>query len=171
MTNLASNKEILGAQGFVEAYYHSLSGSQPISHFYVNSSKSYDAAPLAADISINGTVLPAPADYEKLVAGHGPPCTYEVESFDAHAVNPTFGLAAAAGPGAGAGAAAPDRSGQKMSLLVQVTGRITFGRGREAVRKPFNEVFVLVPNWEALRRNAPRGLRNWLIMSQNFRTL
>lgn len=58
-----------------------------------------------------------------------------------------------------------------MSLLVQVAGRATFGKGREAVRKGFSEVFVLVPNWEAMGRNPPRNLRRWLIASQNLRTL
>lgn len=102
------------------------------------------------------------------MAEHGPACRYEVESFDAHAVNPAFGFASEAAPNI---PVAADRNGSKMSLLVQVTGRVQFGKGREAVRKAFNEVFVLVPNWEALGRNAPRGLRRWLIMSQNFRTL
>ncbi|CAI4210302.1 unnamed protein product [Parascedosporium putredinis] len=72
---------------------------------------------------------------------------------------------------AGSSSGPSDRSGSRMSLLVQVTGRVHFGKGRDSVRKPFNEVFVLVPNWEALSRNAPRNLRRWLIMSQNFRTL
>ncbi|KAI1452709.1 hypothetical protein F4805DRAFT_407806 [Annulohypoxylon moriforme] len=44
----------------------------------------------------------------------------------------------------------------------------------EAVDLPeqaFNEAFLLVPHWEAWARNAPRGLRKWLVVSQNYRTL
>ncbi|OTA67864.1 hypothetical protein K449DRAFT_419582 [Hypoxylon sp. EC38] len=37
--------------------------------------------------------------------------------------------------------------------------------------KDFNEAFLLVPHWEAWARNAPRGLRKWVIVSQNFRAL
>ncbi|KAI1092482.1 hypothetical protein F5B19DRAFT_454131 [Rostrohypoxylon terebratum] len=37
--------------------------------------------------------------------------------------------------------------------------------------QPFTEAFLLVPHWEASARNAPRGLRKWVIISQNYRTL
>lgn len=37
--------------------------------------------------------------------------------------------------------------------------------------QPFNEAFLLVPHWEAWGRNAARGLRKWVISSQNYRTL
>ncbi|KAI1135731.1 hypothetical protein F5Y05DRAFT_169925 [Hypoxylon sp. FL0543] len=37
--------------------------------------------------------------------------------------------------------------------------------------KDFNEAFLLVPHWEAWARNAPRGLRKWVVVSQNFRAL
>ncbi|RBQ92143.1 hypothetical protein VDGD_09973 [Verticillium dahliae] len=57
------------------------------------------------------------------------------------------------------------------AVLVQVTGRLYYGRGREAAAKTFNEVFVLVPNWDTFGRNAPKGARRWLISSQNFRSL
>ncbi|KAI2784591.1 hypothetical protein F4815DRAFT_128350 [Daldinia loculata] len=41
----------------------------------------------------------------------------------------------------------------------------------EPLEKPFNEAFLLVPHWEAWGRNASRGLRKWVIVSQNFRAL
>ncbi|KAI1438692.1 hypothetical protein GGR50DRAFT_637377 [Xylaria sp. CBS 124048] len=34
----------------------------------------------------------------------------------------------------------------------------------------FNETWLLVPHWEALGRNAARGLRQWVVISQNFRS-
>ncbi|KAI1214644.1 uncharacterized protein F4807DRAFT_404073 [Annulohypoxylon truncatum] len=41
----------------------------------------------------------------------------------------------------------------------------------ELPEQPFNEAFLLVPHWEAWARNAPRNLRKWVIVSQNYRTL
>ncbi|KAI0169654.1 hypothetical protein GGR52DRAFT_573713 [Hypoxylon sp. FL1284] len=38
------------------------------------------------------------------------------------------------------------------------------------VEKQFNEAFLMVPHWEAWSRNAPRNVRKWLIVSQNYRT-
>lgn len=35
----------------------------------------------------------------------------------------------------------------------------------------FNESWLLVPHWEALGRNAARGLKKWVVVSQNFRAL
>ncbi|KAI1376502.1 hypothetical protein F4677DRAFT_79954 [Hypoxylon crocopeplum] len=43
--------------------------------------------------------------------------------------------------------------------------------GHELLEKDFNESFLLVPHWEAWGRNAPKGLRKWVIVSQNFRAL
>lgn len=94
--------------------------------------------------------------------------TYEVESFDAHVMNPSFQFGA------------PDnihdnekieKNGGRMSIVVTTMGKVQFGKGREAPQKMFNETFVLVPNWETMGRNPPRGLKRWLIMSQNFRSL
>ncbi|KAI1391479.1 uncharacterized protein F4822DRAFT_396850 [Hypoxylon trugodes] len=48
------------------------------------------------------------------------------------------------------------------------------GNGKEedgVDERPFNEAFLLVPHWEAWARNAPRNLRKWVIVSQNFRAL
>lgn len=37
------------------------------------------------------------------------------------------------------------------------------------LEKGFTESWLLVPHWEALGRNPPRGLRKWVVVSQNFR--
>lgn len=155
-----------GAQAFVEAFYHALSSGNSLNPFYTTTSKSYTSLPLPADISINGTPHPDPDSYHKLLAAHGTP-RFDIESFDSHAMNPAFNLGSTGNEG-GRGS---DKNGSKMSLLVQVAGRVTFGKGRESVKKSFSEVFVLVPNWEAMGRNPPRNMRKWLIMSQNLRTL
>ena len=86
-----------------------------------------------------------------------------VDSFDSHVVNPNFSFAAPD--------VRSDRTGGRASIVAQVTGTVQYGRGRDAPRQSFNEVFLLVPNWDAMARNPPKNLRRWLIMSQNFRTL
>lgn len=62
-------------------------------------------------------------------------------------------------------------AGGRESLLLQVTGQITYGNDKDAPKKAFNETFVLVPNWDALRKGAGRNMRKRLILSQNFRAL
>lgn len=95
-----------------------------------------------------------------------PQVRYEIEAYDAHVINPDFNVAAPP-----AVLEAKDKSGAKCSVLTQITGRVFYGRGRDAPAKTFNETFVLVPNWETFGRNPPKGMRRWLIWSQNFRTL
>lgn len=184
------------AQIFVDAYYDALNRRKPtvaLPPFYVSSSTAYNAYP--PDISINGRPLTSPAEYGALLEQYyhkedqdpataastdskkPPPASsrqqpvkpqvrFEVESFDAHVVNPDYNLAAPPHV-----LSTPDKSGAKCSVLTQVTGRIYYGRGRDAPAKTFNEVFVLVPNWDMFVRNPPKGARRWLIMSQNFRAL
>lgn len=64
-----------------------------------------------------------------------------------------------------------EKNGGRISVVVVTVGKVQFGKGRDAPQKMFNETFVLVPNWDTMTRNPPRGLKKWLIMSQNFRAL
>ncbi|ROT43720.1 hypothetical protein SODALDRAFT_320115 [Sodiomyces alkalinus F11] len=112
----------------------------------------------------NGTNPPATTSRQ--APATTPQVRFEIESFDAHVVNPDYNLAAPPHV-----LSTPDKSGAKCSVLTQVTGRVYYGRGRDAPAKTFNEVFVLVPNWDMFVRNPPKGARRWLIMSQNFRAL
>lgn len=93
---------------------------------------------------------------------------YEVESLDAHVANPSFQFGV---PENLHDKDRVERNGGRMSIVVTAMGKVQFGKGREAPQKMFNETFVLVPNWDALSRNPPRGIKKWLIMSQNFRAL
>ncbi|KAI0490875.1 hypothetical protein F4859DRAFT_26130 [Xylaria cf. heliscus] len=87
------------------------------------------------------------------------------------------------------------RDGDRISFAVQVNGIIRYGRPSDTVaatttattatvdgggaiqttadgdpvETAFNEAWLLVPHWEALGRNAPRGLKRWVVVSQNFR--
>jgi NTF2-related export protein 1/2 len=156
---------LLAAETFVNHYYQAVNNQSNLLPFYVNSSSRYS---IAADISINGSVVAQPSDYSALLEAQGQGVRYEIESLDAHVVNPSSQYGA------------PDnihdnnkveKSGSRMSIVVTTMGRVQFGKGRDAPQKMFNETFVLVPNWDSMARNPPRGLGRWLIMSQNFRAL
>jgi NTF2-related export protein 1/2 len=117
-----------------------------------------------ADISVNGLVCQFPAEYEALLEQQGNGVHYDVESTDCHVINPDFTLDA------------PDDymtvpANSRVQVLCNVTGRVQYGRGKDAQQQTFNETFVLIPNWDAVGRNAPRNAKQWLIMSQNFRAL
>ncbi|KAM5344821.1 hypothetical protein ACJ41O_010683 [Fusarium nematophilum] len=153
------------AEVFTTNYYQAINSRSNLLPFYINSSSRY---PIPADISINGAVVPAPADYTKLLEAQGAGVHYDIESFDAHVMNLSFGMGA---PENVYDAAKTEKGGSRMSIVVTVMGKVQYGKGREAPQKMFNETFVLVPNWEAMVKNPPRGAKRWLIMSQNFRAL
>lgn len=112
--------------------------------------------------------MATPDDYSALLDAQGPGVRYEIESLDAHVINPSSAYGA---PDKIHEEAKVERNGGRMSIAVTTMGRVQFGKGRDAPQKMFNETFVLVPNWDSMARNPPRGIRRWLIMSQNFRAL
>ncbi|KAI0011070.1 hypothetical protein F4779DRAFT_253999 [Xylariaceae sp. FL0662B] len=165
------------AQSFVDHYYEALSRRYGLGQYYASASPLLTAASVKPDISINGHVCETVADFEALLNKQGGPVTYDIRSFDAQPVNPSYA------------AGAPERNptdarkGERLSVAVQVSGAVHYGRGHGDATtttatdpdinttRPFNEAFLLVPHWEAWARNAPRGLRRWVIVSQNFRAL
>ncbi len=163
-----------GAQAFIDWYYIAVSDGKPLQPFYVNGNAKYAAVGTAADISINGRVCAQPSDYEALLTAQraNGRVRYDIEGFDVHVLNPAFRVACPdhlQGEVRGRGGSAV--AIQKASLLVQVAGSIVYGVDKDSIKGGFSEVFVLVPNWDAIGPKAPRGLRGWLIMSQNFRAL
>lgn len=156
----------LAAQNFVDTFYEVLNRRHQLAPYYVTTSPRLTAASLAPDISVNGHHVASVSELEALLEKQGTPVHYEVFSFDAQPVNPHFAVGA---PDAG-GPAAGDK-GDRLSFAVQVSGNVKFGRGEDAVEKGFNDSFVLVPHWEAQGRNAARGMRRWLVVSQNLRIL
>ncbi|KAH7151973.1 nuclear transport factor 2 domain-containing protein [Dactylonectria estremocensis] len=153
------------ADTFVNHYYQAINNRSSLLPFYVNSSSRYA---LPADISINGAIVATPADYSQLLEGQGKEAHYEIESFDAHPVNPSFQYGA---PETIYDNARVEKNGGKTSIAVTIMGRLQLGRGREAPQTMFNETIMLVPNWDAMVKNPPRGMKRWLILSQNFRAL
>ncbi|KAM0252797.1 hypothetical protein ACHAQJ_007585 [Trichoderma viride] len=153
------------AEIFVNSYYQAINSRAKLETFYINSSPRYS---IPADISINGSVIPTPAEYSKLLETQGENVQYEIESFDTHIINPSFQYGA---PETIYESDKNEKSGRRMSIVVTTMGKVRFGKGREAPQKMFNETFVLTPNWDSMARNPARGLKRWLIMSQNFRAL
>ncbi|POR38104.1 Uncharacterized protein TPAR_01698 [Tolypocladium paradoxum] len=153
------------AETLVNHYYQAINNHSSLEPFYINSSPRYS---IAADISINGQVVATPAQYSALLKGQGSAVHYEIESLDAHVINPSSAYGA---PENVHDNPKVEKSGGRMSIVVTTMGKVQFGKGREAPQKMFNETFVLVPNWDAMARNPPRGAKRWLIMSQNFRAL
>ncbi|KAM4066452.1 hypothetical protein HRG_000551 [Hirsutella rhossiliensis] len=153
------------AETFVNHYYQALNNRSTLQPFYINSSARHSTT---ADISINGKVVATPDDYSSLLDAQGPGVRYEIESLDAHVINPSSAYNA---PDKIHEEAKVERNGGRMSIAVTTMGKVQFGKGRDAPQKMFNETFVLVPNWDSMARNPPRGIKRWLIMSQNFRAL
>ncbi|CAK7267102.1 hypothetical protein SEPCBS57363_002429 [Sporothrix epigloea] len=137
-----------------------------------------------------GVTLPSASNGTTATSSSGPGSNngfrvrYDVDGFDVHVLNPSFRLACPENilqrlvPGSSAydtttPAQQKQLQNRMVSLLVQVTGHVQYGAGKEAPRGTFTEVFVLVPNWDAIASGprTPRGLRNYLILGQNFRSL
>lgn len=162
-----------GAQNFTDWFYRDVNDSRPLAPYYVNSSNKYTNAGVTADIVVNGARIPTSADYETLLdaqRGHGAHrVRYEVDHFDAQVLNANFAL----GCPESILSKGPDKAGGRVSMLVTVMGVLHLGGGGDNAeqRKTFNDVFVLVPNWDAVGRNAPRGAKKWLVMSHNSRVL
>ncbi|KAI0122993.1 hypothetical protein BJ170DRAFT_120300 [Xylariales sp. AK1849] len=152
------------AQNFVDHFYEALNRHQPLAQYYASTSSKLTSASVVPDISVNGQPVASVADLDALYEQQGSPVHYEVHSYDAHPVNPHFVIGAP-------DPTAQSERGEKLSFAVQVSGSVKYGKGEESVVKSFNEAFLLVPHWEAQGRNAARGLRKWVIISQNMRIL
>lgn len=91
-------------------------------------------------------------------------CLYEAQSFDCQVLNKNYNV------GVDESNLGPNKDGKKMSIMVMVCGSVKYYKdGVEGETRGFTETFMLVPNMEAQRPNAARGLRRWLIQSQEFR--
>lgn len=179
-----------GAETFIDWFYRDLNEGRPLSSYYINSSTKYANAGATADITINGAHLPNPSDFEALLdqqrgnnsssapnggASEQPRgrttgkarVRYEVDSFDAHVLNDDYCI----GAPEHLVSKGPDKNGGRISMLVSVMGILHLETEPEPTRKTFNEVFVLVPNWDARTRNSARNVKRFLISSQNYRSL
>jgi len=166
MSNLSEDIEIKvstnAAQHFVDSYYPALNtanGRATLATFYIQPTPT---APLQADISLNGNILATPAELQALFENQVAEAYYEVQSFDCQVLNPNYNI------GAPESMLGPDKDGKKMSILVLVSGYVRYGK-KDMPMRGFTENIVLVPNWEALGPMTIKGVKRWLIQSQNSR--
>ncbi|PHH61798.1 hypothetical protein CDD81_7962 [Ophiocordyceps australis] len=153
------------ADKFTSYYYQALNSGANLQPFYVNSSSRYTTP---ADISINGKVVASPDEYRRMVKAQGTGVRYELDILNAHVVNPSVTLGA---PETLYDEDKNEKNGRRMTIAVMAIGRIRFGTGKEALQKMFHESFILTPNWDSMVRNPPRGVKEWLVLSQSFRAL
>jgi NTF2-related export protein 1/2 len=152
------------AQEFVETFYPALNNPKArvsISSFYL---KPTLKSPQKPDISLNGNIIEDPAEVQNIFEKQISKAHYEVQSFDCNVINPNYNVGM---DDAGLG---PDKDGKKMSILLMVSGSVRYWKNSEdGENRGFTETFVLIPKWEAHSPKAPKGLKRWLIQSQNFR--
>ncbi|KAH8804637.1 hypothetical protein F5884DRAFT_859258 [Xylogone sp. PMI_703] len=169
MTTLTEDVEVKvstnAAQHFVDTYYAVLNDPKrrsEIASFYVTPTPS---SPVQADISMNGNLVASPADLQAIFEKQVAKARYEVQSFDCQVLNPDYNI------GADDSMLGPDKDGKKMSILVLISGSVKYGKegAPEGETRGFSENIVLVPNWEAHSSKTSKGLKRWLILSQNFR--
>ncbi|CZR57920.1 related to nuclear transport factor 2 domain protein [Phialocephala subalpina] len=151
----------VAAQDFIDAYYPALNnpkGRASIADFYV---KPVPGKPIAADIVLNGVPSTDPTEIQKIFDEQVTKAHYEVQTFDCHTINANYNVAA------NESALALDMDGKKMSIVVIVGGTVKYGEDGDV--RAFSDSLVLVPNLEAHGPKAAKGLKKWLVQSQNFR--
>lgn len=97
---------------------------------------------------------------------------YEVDAFDVHVINHDYRFAA---PPA---VLVPDPSkpahgaGVRIMMALTVAGTVHLGStsGAENARtQHFSDVFILVPNWDAIAKHGSRNTRRYIIASHTYR--
>jgi len=153
----------------------------------VNNNPTYRAAGHPpADICINGLVVATPEEWDQMLAkqrhipaqastggnpsrGASHAVRYEVDTFDMHVINPDYRFAA---PPA---VLVPDPSkpdhgaGVRIMTMLTVSGTVHFTADKEGLKQHFNDVFILVPNWDIIAKHGSRGVKRYLIASHNYR--
>ena len=112
-------------------------------------------------IVFNGNVIPDASSFQMLFEKQMPNAHYDVQSYDCHALNPSYPTAS--------GDTAP-AAGRNMSVLVSASGYVRYGQARDGAMRGFSESVILVPNTDVQNtRLKGSGRKDWLIQSQNFR--
>lgn len=93
---------------------------------------------------------------------------FEVQSLNAHVMNPSMAPLETEGPNK----AKPKDLENNMSFLVQVSGYVRLFERKDGPMRAFSDTLVLVPNKEeagAKGKSKTGEGKSWLIQSQNFR--
>ncbi|KAL2132323.1 hypothetical protein VTI74DRAFT_3959 [Chaetomium olivicolor] len=178
-TNVRCSAE--AAKNFVDWYYHQINTGKSISSAYVNGHGAYDrAGHPPADITINGLVVPTPQEWEKLLEQQrqAPKQTdpnrklvrYDVRGYDVHVINADYRFGA---PQKMLDIHSPT-DGVRMMMMLTVSGTVYFGTGRNKgdeyfTKQKFQDVFILVPNWDVLERPGAKVGRKYLVVSHIYR--
>lgn len=113
-------------------------------------------------ITINGTVIANPEELQSFLENTASNAYYEVQSFDAHVVNPNYIAEGASGT--------MGETGKNMVILINASGYVKYGTEHSSAPRGFSESFILAPNKEFEKlKNKKANIREWLIMSQTFR--
>jgi len=156
------------AESFTDSYYNALNNArQQIASFYAPTTTLPSGRTLPV-ITYNGQQLSDPALFQKTFEKQMPFTFFDVQSLNAHVMNPSMMPLEAADKGRGR----TRELEQNMSLLVQVSGSVRLVERKEGPLRGFSDTLVLVPNKEEVggKGKAKSGEgRSWLIQSQNFR--
>jgi len=152
------NTYIVG-QKFIDYYYGLINNAKPLSPAYVTNNDTYkQAGHVASDICVNGLVLGTPEEFEKVLeksrtwtnCPSDRVVRYVVESFNSQVLNSDYQFAASRELVDIHG----KNDGVRMMLTLSVSGTVYYGVEKHArentnymVKKHFNDVFILVPNW------------------------
>ncbi|KAK0739642.1 hypothetical protein B0T21DRAFT_346936 [Apiosordaria backusii] len=167
------------AAKFVSWYYNQINEAKGISQSYVTNNETYkNAGHPPADICVNGLVCATPEDWEKLLAQQrdAPKAAtdkkhvrYLVDTYDTHVINADYRFGATQNLIDLHGV----NDGVRMMIMINVSGTVYFGVSmgnydEYAVKQHFNDVFILVPNWDTLGKGSKYG-KKFLIASQTYR--
>lgn len=166
------------AKDFTDHYYRCLNEERLVANLYVTNNSTYtQAGHPPADICINGLVVSTPEQWDEMVKSQrpvGPPeppatraslVQYHPDSLDCHVINSDYRYAAPPEVLVPNPSKPHQGASVRTMLLVTVSGRVTFGAAPEL---HFNDVFRLVPNWDAIAKHA-KGSKRFLITSHTYR--
>ncbi|KAI4255848.1 MAG: hypothetical protein LQ352_002366 [Teloschistes flavicans] len=151
-------------QYFIESYYAALNTRQePLSSFYISPCAMTGGKSLPS-ISFNGDQIRNATALQVMFEDQIPAAYYEVKCYDCHVVNSNYVAENTEGW--------PPKTGKNMTILVAVSGCVTFGHNDEAKKRGFSETFLLVPNpVAAANKQRAKDVKEWIIQTQNFRVV
>ncbi|KAK3378421.1 hypothetical protein B0H63DRAFT_247019 [Podospora didyma] len=182
--NIRSSAE--AATEFVDWYYPALNSGKSVVSGYINNNVRYkEAGHAPADICVNGIVVPTPDEWDSMLEKQRYTAItskntvhYIVESYDVHVINPDYRFAAPADllpPTSGLESQRARENkrleGVRIVMMLTVSGTVHFGTDAKdpVLKQHFNDVFILVPNWDVLSRAGSRATRRYLISSHTYR--
>ena len=152
----------IAAESFIDAYYVALESHRAtLASFYMKPTTMPDGKVLPS-IVYNGNIKADGAAFQKSFLEEMPPMNFDIQSVDAHCLNPNYFP-----EGTECGHAT---SKKRMTILFTVSGCVKLGNSQTAATKEFSESFVLVQNHDdtGLQKGENEN-KDWLIQAQTFR--